>query len=102
MATVFERMRAIGAAATSAADLRRAMGAFGLESDSILGPAAAGQRRAIFAARVTRPEWPDTPMIVGAVDAHTGEFASFDRDSPLHPGGAGTPRPPPPRNGPPH
>ena len=38
MATVFERMRAIGAAATSAADLRRAMGAFGLESDSILGP----------------------------------------------------------------
>ena len=38
MATVFERMRAIGAAATSAADLQRAMGAFGLESDSVLGP----------------------------------------------------------------
>jgi NTE family protein len=50
MATVFERMRAIGAAATSAADLRRAMGAFGLESDSILGPGA-GQRRAMVAAR---------------------------------------------------
>jgi NTE family protein len=31
MATVFERMRAISAAATSAADLQRAMGAFGLE-----------------------------------------------------------------------
>ncbi len=40
MATVFERMRAIGAAATSAADLRRAMGAFGLESDPALGPTA--------------------------------------------------------------
>src|ERR1700726_3312031 len=40
MAAVFERMRAIGAAATSAADLQRAMGAFGLESDSILGPGA--------------------------------------------------------------
>ena len=38
MATVFERMRAISAAATSPADLQRAMGAFGLESDSILGP----------------------------------------------------------------
>jgi hypothetical protein len=38
MATVFERMRAIGAAATSAADLRRAMGAFGLESDPVFGP----------------------------------------------------------------
>jgi len=81
MATVFERMRAIGAAATSAAELRRAMGAFGLESDSILGPAAAGQRRALVAARLPRAEWPDRPMIVVAVDAHTGELAAFDRDS---------------------
>jgi NTE family protein len=80
MATVFERMRAIGAAATSAADLQRAMGAFGLESDSTLGPGA-GQRRAIVAARLPRPEWPDRPMIVVAVDAHTGELAAFDRDS---------------------
>ena len=80
MATVFERMRAIGAAATSAADLRRAMGAFGLESDSILGPGA-GQRRAMVAARLPRHEWPDRPMIVVAVDAHTGELAGFDRDS---------------------
>src|SRR5260370_25799562 len=81
MATVFERMRAIGAAATSAADLRRAMGAFGLESDSALGPGAAGQRRAMVAARLPRPEWPDRLMIVVAVDAHTGELAAFDRDS---------------------
>jgi NTE family protein len=80
MATVFERMRAIGAAATSAADLQRAMGAFGLESDSTLGPGA-GHRRAMVAARLPRPEWPDRPMIVTAVDAHTGELAAFDRDS---------------------
>ncbi len=80
MATVFERMRAIGAAATSAADLQRAMGAFGLESDSVLGPGA-GQRRAIVAARLPHPEWPDRPMIVVAVNAHTGELASFGRDS---------------------
>jgi NTE family protein len=80
MATVFERMRAIGAAATSAADLGRAMGAFGLESDSILGPATE-QRRAVVAARLPRPDWPDRPMIVTAVDAHTGELAAFDRDS---------------------
>ncbi|MGA2531275.1 MAG: patatin-like phospholipase family protein, partial [Acidimicrobiales bacterium] len=78
MATVFERMRAIGAAATSAADLQRAMGAFGLESDSILG-AGAGQRRAMVAARLPRHEWPDRPMIVVAVDAHTGELAALDR-----------------------
>ena len=81
MATVFERMRAIGAAATSAVDLRRAMGAFGLESDSTLGPAAAGQRRTLVAARLPRLEWPDRPMIVAAVNAHTGELAAFDRDS---------------------
>jgi NTE family protein len=80
MATVFERMRAIGAAATSAADLRRAMGAFGLETDFILGPGAV-QRRAVVAARLPRHEWPDRPMIVVAVNAHTGELAAFNRDS---------------------
>ena len=80
MATVFERMRAISAAATSAADLQRAMGAFGLESDSTLEPGA-GQRRAVVAARLPSHEWPDRPMIVTAVDAHTGELAAFDRDS---------------------
>jgi NTE family protein len=80
MATVFERMRAIGAAATSAAELQRAMGAFGLESDAILEPGA-GQRRAMVAARLPRHEWPDKPMIVVALEAHTGELAAFDRDS---------------------
>ncbi len=80
MATVFERMRAISAAATSALDLQRAMGAFGLECDSILGPAA-GQHRAVVAARLPRHVWPARPMIVVAVDAHTGELVTFDRDS---------------------
>jgi NTE family protein len=79
-ATVFERMRAISAAATSAADLQRAMGAFGLESDSILGPGAE-QRRAMVADRLPHHEWPDRPMIVVAIDAHTGELVAFDRDS---------------------
>jgi NTE family protein len=73
-------MRAIGAAATSAAELHRAMGAFGLESDSVLGPGAE-QRRAMVAARLPRAEWPGRPMIVVAIDAHTGEVVTFDRDS---------------------
>jgi NTE family protein len=81
MATVLERMRAIGAAAISAADLQRAMGAFGLECDATLGPAAAEQRRAMVAARLPREQWPDRPMIVAAVNAQTGELAAFDRDS---------------------
>jgi NTE family protein len=81
MARVFERIRAIGAAAISAADLQRAMGAFGLESDATLGPVAAEQRRAMVAARLPHQQWPDRPMIVAAVNAHTGELAAFDRDS---------------------
>jgi NTE family protein len=81
MSAVYERMRAIGAAATSAVDLCRAMGAFGLESDATLGPEAAEQRRAMVAARLPRQQWPDRPMIVAAVNAHTGELAAFDRDS---------------------
>jgi NTE family protein len=80
MATVFERMRAIGAAAVSVYDLRRAMGTFGLESDAGLG-SGAGQRRAIVAARLPCPEWPNRPMIVTAVDAHSGELVGFDRES---------------------
>ncbi len=80
MATVFERMRAISAAATSAADLQRAMGAFGLECDPVL-ESTAGQHRAVVAARLPRHEWPARPMIVVAVNAHTGEVASFDRHS---------------------
>ena len=76
----FQRLRAIGAAATSAADLRRALGAFALESDAVLASTAA-RRRAIVASRLPRPEWPERPMIVAAVDAHTGELAAFDRDS---------------------
>lgn len=80
MAAVFERMRAIGAAATSAAELHRAMGAFGLESDAVLAPAAE-RRRALVASRLPRTDWPDRPMIVVALEAHTGELAVFDRDS---------------------
>lgn len=81
MAAVFERMRAISAAAASAADLQRAMGAFGLESDALLDPAARALRRALVASRLPRPDWPERPMIVVAINAHTGELAAFDRTS---------------------
>jgi NTE family protein len=80
MATVFERMRAISANATSAADLQRAMGAFGLECDTVL-ESTAGQHRSVVAARLPRHQWPARPVIVVAVNAHTGELATFDRDS---------------------
>jgi NTE family protein len=80
MTAVRERMRAISAAATSAVELQRAMGAFGLECDAILAPTAP-QHRAVVAARLPRHEWPVRPMIVVAVNARTGELVTFDGDS---------------------
>ena len=56
------------------------MGAFGLECDPILEPGAE-QRRATVAARLPSCEWPQRPMIVVAVNAHTGDLAAFDRES---------------------
>jgi NTE family protein len=80
METVFERMRAISAAATSAQELQREMGAFGLESDAVLEPGARA-RRAVVASRLPRQEWPERPMIIVTIDAHTGELAPVDGDS---------------------
>jgi NTE family protein len=81
MDAVFERFRAIGAAATSAAELQRAMGAFGLERDPGFDPALAVRRRALVASRLPRQEWPERPMIITSLNAATGELAAFDRDS---------------------
>jgi NTE family protein len=80
MATVFDRMRAISSAATSAVDLQRLMGEFGLESDALLGPGGT-RRRAVVAARLPRPEWPERPMIVTVINAHTGALVALDRDA---------------------
>jgi NTE family protein len=38
------------------------------------------QRRAVLASRLPSHEWPDRDLLVTAVDAHSGEFAVFDRD----------------------
>jgi NTE family protein len=77
---LFERLRSIGAAASSAEELHKALGAFALDSDSVLRPGAE-QRRALVASRLPSQEWPERPMLVVALDAHTGELVTFDRDS---------------------
>lgn len=81
MSKLFERMRAIGAAATSQVDLQSAMGAFGLESDASFEPEASALRRAQVAARLPRPEWPERPMILAALKAQTGELVAFDKNA---------------------
>jgi NTE family protein len=39
------------------------------------------ERRAIIEGRLPNPSWPDTKLIITAVDAETGEARNFDRDS---------------------
>ncbi len=77
---LFERLRAIGAAAGSAEELQKAMGAFGLESDAVLRPGA-DQRRALVASRLPSQDWPQRPMLLVALNADSGELVCFDRDS---------------------
>lgn len=81
MEAVFERMRTISAAAATQVELQHAMAAYGLESDASFGPEAAEQRRALVARRLPSLEWPDRPMLIVAVNAETGELATFDRES---------------------
>jgi NTE family protein len=80
MTEVFQRMRDISAAAISGGELQRAMGAFGLECDLTLEPGSK-RRREVVAARLPSPMWPDRPITVVAVNAHTGEVTAFDRES---------------------
>lgn len=81
METVFEQMRTISAAAATQAGLQRAMAAYGIESDAAFGPEIREQRRALVARRLPSLEWPERPMRIVAVNAETGEVATFDRHS---------------------
>jgi len=76
-----EATSAIIAAAEDAADMRRRMGAWALEMGSASHRSAQTQWRATVAARLPSRHWPQRPMLIPAVDAHTGEPVVFDRHS---------------------
>ncbi|HEY1625084.1 MAG TPA: patatin-like phospholipase family protein [Streptosporangiaceae bacterium] len=76
-----EKTSAIIRAAEDAADMRRKMGAAALEMDAASGGSGQAQRRAAVAARLPSQHWPQRPMLIVAVDAHTGEPVVFDRHS---------------------
>jgi NTE family protein len=76
-----ERTSAIIGAAEDAADMRRRMGAAALEMDAASGSSVQAQRRAVVAARLPSQHWPSRPILIVAVDAHTGEPVVFDRNS---------------------
>ena len=74
-----ETTGAIIGAAKDAADMRRRMGAWALETNVALGSSAQKQWRATVAARLPGQHWPQRPILITAVDAHTGEPVVFDR-----------------------
>jgi len=76
-----ERMRKIIASADDAADMRRRMGAAALDLDATSDGAWQARWRATVAARLPSQRWPQRPLLITAVDAHTGEPVVFDRHS---------------------
>jgi len=68
-------------AAEDAADMRRRMGAAALELDATSGRSGQSQWRATVAARLPSQHWPQRPVLIVAVDAHTGAPVVFDRHS---------------------
>ena len=69
------------AAAENAADMRRRMGAAALEMDVASDGSEQTRWRAVVAARLPSQHWPEQPLLITAVDAHTGEPVVFDRHS---------------------
>ena len=67
-------------AAEDASDMRRRMGAAALEMDASDGSSQT-RWRDIVAARLPSQHWPQQPVLITAVDAHTGEPVVFDRHS---------------------
>ena len=63
---------------SASGDERRArVGARALEAHTLAEPV----RRAVIAARLPSHEWPAQPIVLTAVDAHTGELTLFDSSS---------------------
>ncbi|MFC5582023.1 patatin-like phospholipase family protein [Rhodanobacter terrae] len=69
------------AAAEDAVDMRRRMGAAALDMDAASDGSGQARWRAVVAARLPGQRWPERPLFITAVDAHTGEPVVFDRHS---------------------
>jgi len=66
--------------AEDASDMRRRMGAAALEMDASDGSSQT-RWRDLVAARLPSHHWPQQPVLITAIDAHTGEPVVFDRHS---------------------
>ena len=78
--TYMEWSNGIIGSTEDASDMRRRMGAAALEMDASDG-SSQPRWRDIVAARLPSQHWPQQPVLIAAVDAHTGEPVVFDRHS---------------------
>jgi NTE family protein len=60
---------------------RRRLGALALAAERTGMTPSEQQRLDIIGGRLRGAEWPERKLVITAVDAHTGEFRTFDRDS---------------------
>lgn len=76
-----ERTDAIIAASADLPDMRRRIGADAIELAATAGAAGRERWRETVAARLPRPHWPESNILLTVVDADTGEPVELDRDS---------------------
>ncbi|MBB3082882.1 patatin-like phospholipase family protein [Geodermatophilus sabuli] len=62
-------------------EFRRRVGALALAAEQAGLTPPEQERLDVIGSRLVGTEWPDRALTVTAVDAHTGEFRTFDRDS---------------------
>jgi NTE family protein len=75
------RLQRIIDASDDAADMRRRMGAAGLELAAGSDGSVQARWRATVASRLPAQQWPERAIAITAVDARTGEPVVFDRHS---------------------
>jgi NTE family protein len=62
-------------------EFRRRIGALALAAVEAGLTPPEQERLDVIGSRLVSTEWPDRPLVLTAIDAHTGEFVRFDRDS---------------------
>lgn len=77
MDRLFARLAEAAAAAASPVEVRRAIGAVALHTETVPEPV----RHAAIQGRLPVPDWPDRDLRIPAVDARSGEVVVFTRDS---------------------
>ena len=80
-ATVFQFGWAMLRSRGKDVEFRRRIGALALAAEKAGLTPPEQERIDLIGSRLMSPEWPDRALVITGVDAETGEFRTFDRDS---------------------